>query len=304
MKYYAHNIGDWLPATVHLSNTQEGVYRRLMDWYYSNELPLPLTFAESNKIVRARNQGDRDAVKLIVARYFTLAEDGWHHHRIDRDLESYAQSEPMRTAKRDATADRQRRARLKRDASWAALVSMGVQAPFKATQGQLDELLLKHGITQVVTRDAPRDLPGTRSINNHEPGIKEAPAFAAAPRGAGAHEGSVAVVEMSPEPSRVGTAAKALKTAGFNMALANTADPRFLALIQAGVTDDELRLTASEAVARTKSWGWLIATIAGRHADVANGFAPSRAAMGPRGRDHDRVAGLTPTIAAKRQGSA
>lgn len=298
MKYYAHNIGDWLPATVHLSNTQEGVYRRLMDWYYSNELPLPLAFADLNKIVRARNQGDRDAVKLIVQRYFILAADGWHHQRIDRDLESYALSEPMRTAKRDATADRQRRARLKRDASWAALISIGAQAPFKATQGQLDELLLKHGITQVVTRDSRSDLLDTRGINNHEP-ISVTRDRVPPREGAQAAAGGVAVVDPSPEPNRVGAAAKALKAAGFNMALANTADPRFLALLQAGVTDDELRLTAVEATARVKGWGWLVATIAGRHADVANGFASRRPANAPNRRDPERVAGLTPTIASK-----
>lgn len=305
MKYYAHNVGDWLPATVDLSCTEEGVYRRFMDWYYSNEQPLPHTVRDLNKIARCRCPADREAVRVITSRYFTLTEDGWHHDRIDRELKTFSLGEPLRVAKRDANAERQRRSRLKRDQSWAALVSMGVQTPFKATQTQLDDLLAKHGVTQVVTRDevrdGVRDLAQDRGINQ-ETVIQGAPAHAAAPRGAGAHAheaGAVVVVASPASPERVQAAGRALKAAGFPTALANTSDPRFLALLQAGVSDDEVRLTAAEAVTRGKGWGWVLATIAGRHADVASGFAPPRAAMGPRGRDHDRVAGLTPTIAAK-----
>lgn len=311
MKYYAHNVGDWLPATVDLSCTEEGVYRRFMDWYYSNEQPLPLTMRDLNKIARARCPADREAVQTITSRYFVLSDDGWHHDRIDRDLKVFSMGEPLRVAKRDANAERQRRSRQKRDASWAALISKGIQAPFKATQSQLDELLHKHGITQVVTRDVTRDCDRDFThapAINQEPVLKEAPANAAASRGAGAsaHEGSgaVVVVESPASPTRVQAAARALKAAGFPVALANTSDPRFLALLQAGVSDDEVRLTAAEAVTRDKGWGWVLATIAGRHADVAAGFAPPRAGKGPGSRDHDRVAGLTPTIAAKRQESA
>lgn len=304
MKYYPHNVGDWLPATLDLSCAEEGVYRRLMDWYYSNELPLPLAMRDINKIARVRNQGERDAVQLVVTRYFILADDGWHHDTIDKVLKTYAQSAPNRVAKRDAAAERQRRSRQKREASWAALISKGIQVPFKATQTEMDELLYKHGVTQVVTRDVQRDKtsdaqcdPVHARVQNQEPISVTRDRVPL--RGREDAAAGVLVVDPSPTESRVGSAAKALRASGFPMPQANTADPRFLALLQAGVSDEEVRLTAAEATARGKGWGWLVATIAGRHADVASGFAPRRAANAPNRRDPERVAGLTPTIASK-----
>lgn len=298
MKYYAHNIGDWLPATVDLSCTEEGVYRRLMDWYYSNEVPLPLLMRDVNKIARVRSNADRDAVRVVVSRFFTMADDGWHNDRIDKTLKTFALGDAVRTAKRDAATERQRRSRLKREAALAACISRGLHAPFNATQSQLEEILTKAGVTQVVTRDVTRD--GERDLARDR-GINQEPISVtrdsdAAPRHAAAANGDVTVL-APPEPTRRAAAAKALKAGGFLMAQANTADPRFLALLQAGVTDDELRLTAAEAVARSKSWGWLLATIAGRHADVVSGFA--RPAKAPKRDERERVAGLTPTIAAK-----
>jgi hypothetical protein len=115
-----------------------------------------------------------------------------------------------------------------------------------------------------------------------------APDFALAAREAAAANGIV-------DPTVTGRAAKAIKAAGFG--LANTADPRFLALVNAGVTDDEWRLTAAEAVARGKGWGWLLATLAGRRSDVANGYVaiPSPRAANRR----ESIEALTPTAAAK-----
>jgi len=305
VKYYSHNVGDWLPATVDLSMCQEGAYRRLMDWYYSNEQPLPLLYADCCRIARASGRGERDAVRLILDRYFTLAEDGWHNVAIDRQIQSYSKNEPARTKKRDEAAARQRRSRERRAASWAALVARGINPPWKATQSVLDELLRKHGITLVVTdsvtrdvqRDAESDFTRDRAItSNQEP--KESASHAALSVTA-ADSRDVVVIAGTASPARVLAAGRALKASGFPMPEANTSDPRFLALLQAGVTDDELRMTGAEAVARSKGWGWLVATIAGRHADVANGYAPRRAANGPNRGDPGRVEGLTPTIAAK-----
>ena len=298
MKYYSHNVGDWLPATLDLSAAQEGMYRRLTDWYYSNELPLPLAFKDINAIARVRNPAEREAVRVVVMRYFSVQADGWHQETIDRVLGMYSAGIPKREQKRASAAERQRVSRQRREAKWAAVMSMGIPAPLNATTTQLDEVLRNAGVTQVVTRDETRDeqrdFAGDRGIN-HKP-ISVTRDSDAAARHAEPANGVVTVL-APPEPSRRAAAAKALKAGGFLMAHANTADPRFLALLQAGVTDDELRLTAAEAVAREKSWGWLLATISGRHADVASGF--SKPAKAPKRDERDRVAGLTPTIAAK-----
>lgn len=307
MKYYSHNIGDWLPATIDLSCLEEGAFRRLVDWCYSHEQPLPLTMRECCRIARCRNPPERRAVEKIIGRFFFLTENGWHNDRIDRDIATYQKQLPSENLKRDQSAERQRRAREKRTASFAALVSRGIQTPFNASQSQLDALLLKHGITQVVTRDATVTqsvTSGAPPFVNQEPINTGAPADAAAPRErarvAHAREAAgVVVIDPPAEPDRIKSASKALRDGGMLSIDTNVADPRFLALLRAGVTDEELRLTAAEASARGKGWGWLVAAIHGRHADIANGFAPRRPSEARAEAARDRVAALTPSIAAK-----
>jgi len=41
MEWYPHNIGDYDADTLHLSAFEDGVYTRLLRWYYREERPLP-----------------------------------------------------------------------------------------------------------------------------------------------------------------------------------------------------------------------------------------------------------------------
>lgn len=309
MKFFSFHIGDWLPATIEMSGVEVGAFVRLLVWYYSHEQPLPLTWKELNRIAQVRTRADHLAVQTVIHRHFTLTPEGWRNAKADEVLKQYARGEPARTAKRVADADRQRVSRQRRDAKVAALISMGVQTPFNPTQSQLDDVLRAHQVTQVVTPDVTCDIasPETHDLR-HAPAISHEPigdaASAAPPAQAPAHEGAreaggVVVVLRPLEPDRLASAVKALKAGGFPMALASMSDPRMLGALQAGCTDDALRLAATEAVTRGKSWGWLVAVVAGRTSDLIAGYGPPRAGSGSFRRDPDRVAGLTPTIAAK-----
>lgn len=304
MKYFQFNIGDWLPATLDMSAIEEGIYCRLLTWYYSHEQPLPLTWRELNKIARCTCPAERAAVQRVVSRFFSITEDGWRHEKAESVLNAYAKTGSMRAAKREGNAARQRLSRQRREAKWGAVMSMGIEVPLNATIGQLDAVLQKHGITQVVTRDITCDVGVTEQGSltcapaiNQEPIKGGAVAPPPARERARVREAGTVVVLKPAEPDRIESARRALQKAAFPLLDAHLADARFLGLLQSGATDDELRLAATEAVTRGKSWGWLIAVVAGRRADAAAGYGPGGAAMGRNRGDPDRVRGLTPTIA-------
>lgn len=73
----------------------------------------------------------------------------------------------------------------------------------------------------------------------------------------------------------------------------NLAHPKLLALLDAGVEDEELRLTAAEATARGKGFGYVMAMIEGRRRDAA-------AAGAIPGRTPSLIEQLAPGISAHR----
>ncbi|MCP4984979.1 MAG: YdaU family protein, partial [Colwellia sp.] len=43
MHYYQFNIGDYTSHTSHLDPLEDIAYRRMLDWVYLHESPLPLS---------------------------------------------------------------------------------------------------------------------------------------------------------------------------------------------------------------------------------------------------------------------
>lgn len=306
MNWYEKHLGDWAKKTGHLSMLEEGAYNRLCDWCYIHERPLPLAMAEVQKIARSRHPAERQAVHRVVGEFFTLAPDGWHQGRIDKVLAEYMQRVSRNTNNPASPAERARRHREKRAELFKIANAMGLNTPWNATNKELEALVAAHHVDGQTSRDATAasavTVTNTAPVSQVPPtnshavtdgaatsaGAAPAPDFAAAARDIAAANGVV-------DPTMTGRAARAIKLAGFG--LANTADPRFLALVNAGVTDDEWRLTAAEAVARGKGWGWLLATLAGRRDDVAKGYV---AIPSPRAaKRRESIEALTPTAAAK-----
>jgi len=54
MHYYQFNIGDYKSHTEHLSEMEDLTYRRLLDWYYLHETPIPLEIKETARQIRMR----------------------------------------------------------------------------------------------------------------------------------------------------------------------------------------------------------------------------------------------------------
>ena len=84
MHYYQFNIGDYQSHTSHLSDMEDLAYRRLLDWYYLHELPIPLEVTEVARQIRMRTHSD--CISSVLQEYFERTIDGWIHHRANKEI--------------------------------------------------------------------------------------------------------------------------------------------------------------------------------------------------------------------------
>jgi uncharacterized protein YdaU (DUF1376 family) len=84
MHYYQFNIGDYQSHTSHLSEIEDLVYRRMLDWYYLHECPIPLDEAEISRQIRMRSH--TESIAIVLREYFERTEDGWIHHRANKEI--------------------------------------------------------------------------------------------------------------------------------------------------------------------------------------------------------------------------
>jgi uncharacterized protein YdaU (DUF1376 family) len=84
MHYYQFNIGDYKSHTEHLSEMEDLTYRRLLDWYYLHECPIPLDELEVARQIRMRSHSD--CIAVVLREYFEQTDDGWIHHRANKEL--------------------------------------------------------------------------------------------------------------------------------------------------------------------------------------------------------------------------
>jgi len=84
MHYYQFNIGDYQSHTSHLSEMEDLVYRRLLDWYYLHETPIPLDLSEVSRQIRMRSH--TESIAIVLQEYFERTDDGWIHHRANKEI--------------------------------------------------------------------------------------------------------------------------------------------------------------------------------------------------------------------------
>lgn len=84
MHYYQFNIGDYKSHTEHLSEMEDLTYRRLLDWYYLHEQPIPLDIQETARQIRMRSH--TDCIAIVLQEYFERTENGWIHHRANKEI--------------------------------------------------------------------------------------------------------------------------------------------------------------------------------------------------------------------------
>jgi uncharacterized protein YdaU (DUF1376 family) len=84
MHYYQFNIGDYKSHTEHLSEMEDLTYRRLLDWYYLHESPIPLDLIEISRQIRMRSHSD--CIASVLNEFFEKTDNGWVHHRAEKEI--------------------------------------------------------------------------------------------------------------------------------------------------------------------------------------------------------------------------
>lgn len=85
MHYYAHHIGDYRSATMHLTNDEDLAYRRLLEMYYDTEQPIPL---ETQWVSRRLRLGS-EPIQNVLNDFFIRTENGWINERCDKEISMY-----------------------------------------------------------------------------------------------------------------------------------------------------------------------------------------------------------------------
>jgi len=96
--FYKHFIGDFQRDTSHLSLTERGAYRSLLDHHYATEKPLPKDIDALCRIVGAVTKADRAAVASVIPQFWTETDGGWVNARAQIEL---AKAQHQRTVNRE-----------------------------------------------------------------------------------------------------------------------------------------------------------------------------------------------------------
>jgi len=86
MNFYPFHIGDFKSHTDHLSPIEDLAYRRLLDYYYLHEKPLPDNAEFLSKRIRL---DDIQAIQYVLGEFFTLTGEHWHNSRADAEIAKY-----------------------------------------------------------------------------------------------------------------------------------------------------------------------------------------------------------------------
>lgn len=100
MHYYQFNIGDYKAHTEHLEPMEDLAFRRMMDWCYLHEKPLPPDVKEIARLIRMRSH--TESIAYVLETYFELNAAGYVNSRIEREVVKF--QEKSEKAKKSARA--------------------------------------------------------------------------------------------------------------------------------------------------------------------------------------------------------
>lgn len=253
MNYYEHHIGDYDQATAHLSAVEDGIYSRMIRWYMASESPLPADIKAISRRVRAHTADERAAVQTVLGEFFELRADGYHQHRCDDEVARYKEKQDK--AKRSANARWKKGERSCSD----------------------DANAMRTHAASICTDDA-NGMHRAPVPRHQTPDTN----LSSAPSGHEQHGGP----PVGPDgPARAAVAAQAM--AGTGLPGVSATHPKLVALVAAGMTADELRDAARDAVAGGKGFPWALARAEGQRRDAAQvGVLPAAApALDPDSRE-------------------
>jgi uncharacterized protein YdaU (DUF1376 family) len=87
MHYYQFNIGDYSSHTKHLTPLEDICYRRLLDWYYLHEKPIPKDISIVTRMLMLN--GCSTEVEQVLNEFFVSNKSGWINPRADKEIDAY-----------------------------------------------------------------------------------------------------------------------------------------------------------------------------------------------------------------------
>lgn len=105
--FYQFHIGDYSSHTQHLDPLEDIAYRRMLDWLYLNEMPLPDDVQDIARLIRMRSHND--CIADVLREFFDRTEHGYTHGRVDKELKRI--QDKSEKAKKSAEARWKKQAR-------------------------------------------------------------------------------------------------------------------------------------------------------------------------------------------------
>lgn len=96
MHYYQFNIGDYKSHTDHLTNLEDLGYRRLLDWLYLHEKPLPLDESKISRLIRMGE--NQEEISTVLNEFFTKTDLGWVHLRVEEEVLNFKSKQDVARA--------------------------------------------------------------------------------------------------------------------------------------------------------------------------------------------------------------
>lgn len=106
MHYYRFNIGDYRSHTSHLDPIEDLAYRRLLDWCYLHERPLPDDIDQIARLISLRSHSD--CIASVLREFFVLTPDGWWQSRIGEEIAVLGEKSKKASASARARWDKEK----------------------------------------------------------------------------------------------------------------------------------------------------------------------------------------------------
>jgi len=87
MHYYNFNIGDYQTHTAHLDPLEDIAYRRLIDWQFLHERPIPLDIEVVAKQIRMRTHSE--CIAYVLQEYYDETPEGYINKRVTQEIERF-----------------------------------------------------------------------------------------------------------------------------------------------------------------------------------------------------------------------
>jgi len=87
MHFYTFGPKDYMSKTNFLEPMEDLAYRRMLDYSYLNERPLPIDIAEIALLISMRTHSD--SIAVVLHYFFELTDNGYVNDRVERDVKAY-----------------------------------------------------------------------------------------------------------------------------------------------------------------------------------------------------------------------